>query len=168
MFSNFTFIKNAYPSLYELGYLAEHNIFNDADTSLYKLRKLGEEIVNIIFEYLNLQKSDSLFLNLSLLERGGYLDNEVLTLLHSIRIRGNKTIHNSNSNNNSNSVDLAKQSLYEAFQVSTYFYKKFVDRVFQIPTFREPNYAQSIDSSLGNQNLTSYEFEKDKIFLIHL
>lgn len=160
MFSNFMFIKNAYPSLYELGYLAEHNIFNDADTSLYKLRKLGEELVQVILEFINVQKSDSFFLNLNVLERGNYLDNEILTLLHSIRIRGNSTIHNSNGT----SIELAKRSLYEAFQITTYFYVRFVDQDFKIPVYREPNYAKSIDHSLGNQNRTSYVFEKDKLF----
>lgn len=160
MISNFIFMKHTHPWLYELGCLAENNIFHDADTSLYKIRKLGEEIVQMILESLSLPISDSFFINLNQLEEGGFLDQETLNHLHSIRIRGNQTIHNPNRN----SVDLAKQSVHEAFQISTYFYKTFVDSKFTPSAFRELNYIQSIDELPRNANNTSEEFKEDKRF----
>ena len=48
--SNFEFLRDEFPGLYALGKEAEFHLYHDAAAALFKLRLLGEMVVDQIFE----------------------------------------------------------------------------------------------------------------------
>jgi hypothetical protein len=70
--SNFYFLKDGYYSLYELGISAESQVFLDSDTALYKIRKMGEELVKLIFVQEAFSIKEDFYHNLFYLERKTY------------------------------------------------------------------------------------------------
>ena len=120
--TNFEFLKKHHSNLYGLIREAEMNIFTDPDTSLYKLRKFGEEITNMIFVYEKIMSfnADSQYSNLQILEEENILSQKELSQLHLIRINGNKSVHE-----NINSADIVKKTIKAAYNISTYFYKNY-------------------------------------------
>jgi type I restriction enzyme, R subunit len=49
MYSNFKFLEKEHPLLANLGILAEKYIHDDPNTALFKMRLLGEKMVETIF-----------------------------------------------------------------------------------------------------------------------
>lgn len=137
--SNFDFLSDDYFMLYELGVAAESQVFLDADTTLYKIRKMGEELVKLIFIQEGLPVTDDFYHNLIFLEKANILDPQILRMLNVIRLKGNKSVHE-----NLNSVFDAKTNLFYIFKVSSYFYKKYVNpRYTELPYF-ERRYQNTI------------------------
>ncbi|NLC93249.1 MAG: hypothetical protein GX677_07305 [Treponema sp.] len=52
--SSFDLFEKEFPVLANLGTLAEKYIYSDPNSSLYKLRKIGEAITTLIYQYDNL------------------------------------------------------------------------------------------------------------------
>ena len=52
--SNFDFLKQKFPVLANLGDLAEKYLYTDPNSCLIKLGMIGETVVNLIFEYDNI------------------------------------------------------------------------------------------------------------------
>ena len=53
MISNFEFLKDKFPILFNLGSLAEKYCYTDSNSCLTKLGMIGETIVNLIVIYDN-------------------------------------------------------------------------------------------------------------------
>ena len=51
MSSNFDFLFEKFPSLAKFGQLAEKNVYSDPNTCMIKLGMLGENIVNLMFDF---------------------------------------------------------------------------------------------------------------------
>ena len=97
MTSNFLFLKDKWPNLSELAELAEENLYQDPNTTIIKLRMFTEQIVDYIFAYDNLDEPEenTFFNKLKLLEREGLIKNEIEDIFHTLRIEGNKGVHES-------------------------------------------------------------------------
>ena len=54
--SNFKFLSDSWPLLSEIGDLAEKNLFNDANTTLFKLRMLIETLTKYIYAHENIEE----------------------------------------------------------------------------------------------------------------
>ena len=50
MKSNFAFLATDFPILYKYGLLAEQYLYSDPNTCLYKLGKMGEAIINLMYQ----------------------------------------------------------------------------------------------------------------------
>src|SRR5690554_1473132 len=133
--SNFNFLKDKWPILYDLGKLAEENLYNDPNTTLIKLRMLEEHMVDYMFAYDNLEepKEDSYFNKIKLLKREGLLTGEILDIFHSLRKNGNRAVHESFE-----SVEEAKTLLSLAFKAAVWFMQLYGKWDFKPPVFKLP------------------------------
>ena len=93
--SNFAFFKEHYPIFFQLANAAERVFSSDPNTTLIKLRQLGEALAQdlavragIEFEATTSQ-ADLLFR----LSRDIQLDGNIRNLFHTLRIEGNKSTH---------------------------------------------------------------------------
>jgi len=48
--SNFAYLKEEFPILFNTGQAAEYNLYQDPITSLFKLRQFGERLTEILFD----------------------------------------------------------------------------------------------------------------------
>ena len=51
MASSFDCFENEFPALAKLGKLAETYCYSDPNSALYKIRKIGETITSLVYEY---------------------------------------------------------------------------------------------------------------------
>ena len=86
---NFKFLKDKFPILANLGDLAEKYLYTDANSCLIKLGMIGENIVNLIFEYDKLKKpaEDKIINKINILVREGLIDKQIENILHALRKR---------------------------------------------------------------------------------
>ena len=92
--SNFVFLKEHDPVFFQLANAAERVFASDPNTTLIKLRQLGEALARDLavragIELDNTTQSDLLFR----LGREIQLDGNIRNLLHTLRIEGNKATH---------------------------------------------------------------------------
>lgn len=95
MSSNFDFLENKYPLLANLGRLAENNLYDDPNTTLFKLRLFSEQIVKTIFSTLRLREplqSDH-NIRLNILRNDGIAPAMIVDIFHTVRKAGNKAVH---------------------------------------------------------------------------
>ena len=93
--TNFEFLKNSFPSLENLGTLAESYLYTDPSTSVMKLGILCESIVELIFQFdrLTPPNKNTAFKRIDMLSREGLLPREVVDILNLVRKARNKAAH---------------------------------------------------------------------------
>lgn len=93
--SNFDFLNKNFPSLENLGNLAERNIYEDPSTAITKLGILCEMIVKLIYEYDRIPSSskDTAVTRIDKLFREGLLPKEIVDNLHIVRKARNSAVH---------------------------------------------------------------------------
>lgn len=94
-YNNFDFLDNEYPILYKIISQAIDNVYTDTDTTIYKVRKFIETIVDIFLNLENVQfeSTFSLYEKIELLKKSSNLDSECIQHLNTLRILGNKIVH---------------------------------------------------------------------------
>ena len=97
---NFLFLKDAYPSLYESAYIGAKNAFEDSDTCIYKMRKLTEELVEMVLEKEGIltDQQRTHYENITTLAKLNIMEEEYIDYLHELRLTANATIHDRNAN----------------------------------------------------------------------
>lgn len=94
--ANFAFLKVYNPQLAQLGTQAEDNLYKDPNTCLFKLRLFGEQLAQQVAAkkglYVSEKEQQCDLLNR--LRRIGLLNDREHSLLHELRIGGNKAVHN--------------------------------------------------------------------------
>ena len=95
---NFIFLKDKLPELAILGSFSEEYVHSDPQASAVKLRSFVEKFVQIIFDELGISEppNEGLF---ALLDEQSFKDCVpplILTVLHTLRITGNKAAHGAN------------------------------------------------------------------------
>ena len=92
--SNFTYLENEFPLLYNLAQAAEYNLHRDAVTSLFKLRQFGEKLSELLFEehHLEFPRENTFHNRLRTLGFEGVLPAAVRDLLFAIKQKGSWTI----------------------------------------------------------------------------
>lgn len=121
-FSNFAFLENEFPILYNIGTSAEYNLYSDPSVSLIKLRVLEEKIVEYLFEEHNLEKprENTLHNRIRILEDENILLPNIASLVHGIKQKGNLAAHESKG-----TLEDAKTILMSAFKVTKWFYQTY-------------------------------------------
>lgn len=120
--SNFDFLEEEYPILFNIGQSAEFNLHTDPVSSLFKLRLFVEKLTSKLFEehHLEFPRENSLHNQLKALQFEGVLPNTVKDLLFAIKNSGNLAIHQ-----NRGSVQEATGTLFSAFKVGKWFYQAY-------------------------------------------
>lgn len=93
--SNFQFLEQEYPLLFNLAQAAEYNLYQDPATSLFKLRQYGEYMAKQIFETYGIDlPDDTKFQNLIYnLRSQGILPSNVIDHFTILRKQGNDAVH---------------------------------------------------------------------------
>ena len=95
MKSNFSFLEADFPILYKYGCLAEAYLYNDPNSCLFKLGQMGETIINLMFDFDNIEfpyPNDALH-RISKLRREDLLDEDMTKLFHDLRKIRNGAVH---------------------------------------------------------------------------
>jgi superfamily I DNA and RNA helicase len=134
--SNFIFLKDKWPNLAELAELAEENLYQDPNTTIIKLRMFTEQIVDYIFAYDNLEEPEenSFFNKLKLLEREDLIKNEIENIFHTLRIEGNKGVHES-----LDSLETAKTLLSLSHKLAVWFMQVYGNWKYEAEEFKLPS-----------------------------
>ena len=135
-FSNFSFLKDKWSDLSKIARLAEKNLYSDPNTTLFKLRKFGEKIVDYIFTYEDLEemKDDRQFNRLKKLEEDELMNQEVLEKFHALRKVGNEAVHNAHNDSKD-----AEELIAVAYEVAIWFMQLYGDWDFEGDEFRLPD-----------------------------
>lgn len=120
--SNFEFLEEEFEILYNLGQAAEFNLYQDTDTSLYKLRKFGERISIILFEehFLKFPYDNTFHNRLMLLNSEKLLPDTIKDILFNIKNKGNATVHDNRA-----IIDEAKIVIETTFKLAKWFYETY-------------------------------------------
>jgi len=98
--SNFSFLNTYLPELSALGGFAEQYVYPDPPASAIKLRIYAEKLVEILYDNLNLTyEEDRTFFEL--LDNYSFrkqIPETILSIIHFLRIQGNKAAHSNNVN----------------------------------------------------------------------
>lgn len=134
--SNFSFLKDEFPLLYNLAQAAEYNLYQDPGTALFKLRQFGEHMTVQIFDTYGMDTPENnTFQNrIYILRNQGILPTNVNDYLNILRHKGNDAVHNFKG-----STDEATASLFSAFRLGKWFYESY---------------------SVKNRDITNYKFAK--------
>lgn len=151
--SNFNFLRENNFYLYSLAKDAERNLYIDNDTSLYKLRKIIEEIIKDIYikENLENQYAKNLYTNINYLYNNGYISWLMFKNMTIVREEGNYTVHNNIYLLDEINIKVIK-SLKATYMVCAYYVKLYFN-VDKIESFKD--YYQKSDN-----NLFQVEFNK--------
>ena len=89
--SNFGFLEEEYPLLYNLGKAAEVNLFQDAATSLFKLRQFGEYMTEQIFDTygMDLPEQNTFQNRVFILRNQNILPSNTVDYFTILRYKGN-------------------------------------------------------------------------------
>ncbi|MEQ8361536.1 MAG: type I restriction-modification system endonuclease [Cyclobacteriaceae bacterium] len=143
--SNFIFLENEFPILFNIGQAAEYNLHSDPVVTLFKLRLLEEKIIDYLFEEHNLNRpyEDTLHNRLKQLEEERIVQPNIASLLHGIKHKGNQAVHGSKG-----SIADAKTILFSSFKIAKWFYqtysaenKNIADLKFHIPANLDARHA---------------------------
>lgn len=122
MKSNFSYLKEEFSILYNIGQSAEYNLYKDPITCLFKLRQFGERLTQIVFEehYLEYPYDNTFHNQLKTLQYEGILPDTVKDLLFTVKNKGNKATHAVVG-----TVDDAKTVLFSTFKIAKWFYTSY-------------------------------------------
>jgi type I restriction enzyme, R subunit len=159
--TNFSFLKEKWEILYNLGKMAEQSLYVDPHNTLVKLRLLSETIVEYILAYENIEltgrpnQKDKIVYIL----REEIIDEEVFNLLDTIRKQGNKAAHEAGYG----TLEVAKPVLQMAYRLSVWFMQYYGDWQFTPNDFELP--SETILTSRKELEKTTQEYE-DEISLL--
>ncbi|MBX0359159.1 type I restriction-modification system endonuclease [Halobacillus sp. Nhm2S1] len=144
--SNFEFLNNNWSILANLGETAERNVENDPNTSLIKLRMLGETLTKYIYAYEEIKESyDTRQTDrLAFLRSDDLLTSELYEILNTIRRKGNKAVHEAGYG----TTEEAKSLLHMAYQLSVWFMQVYGEWDFSAPKYIEPQPSKEYDEEL--------------------
>ncbi len=133
MDSNFSFLSKEFSLLANLGIQAERYIHDDPNAAIYKMRLLGEKMVEIIFEIhqLDFPFENTAFRRLQLLIDEGILEDKIASLLHTIRKSGNEAVHAGKG-----VEEAAISLLFSVFKISKWFYDAYSDKAEDISQYK--------------------------------
>jgi type I restriction enzyme, R subunit len=146
--SNFTYLEQEYPLLYNIGQSAEYCLHADSTVCIAKLRFLGEKITEVLFEKhsLDFPQTNTFHNRIKTLEFEGVLPDQVKDLLFTIKNKGNSAVHD-----NKGSLEDAKIALLSAFKITKWFSETYSTQSldlsavrFTYPENRDARHALSI------------------------
>lgn len=136
MNSNFKFLEQEYPVLYQVGSTAEKYLYSDTNSCLIKLGIFGETVVNLMMKLDQIASPtyDNTHANrIKLLKREGMLPREIDEILFALRKNRNNAIHA-----NYESTEQCKVLLQMCFHLGCWFGEVYGTEEMKIPNFVMP------------------------------
>ncbi|WP_186429657.1 type I restriction-modification system endonuclease [Clostridium sp. BSD9I1] len=136
--SNFTFLKEKWPILENLGRLAERNLYIDSNTTFIKCGMFGEIVVKFMFSMEEINESflanDNNHSNrIKLLKREDLIPDDIDNILHMLRIKRNSAAHSGYED-----LEMAKIQLELTFKLAVWFMQTYGDWSFEPEAFEMP------------------------------
>lgn len=133
--SNFDFLSGSWPLLAQIGALAETNLHDDPNTTLFKLRMLIETLTKYIYAHENLEEpvGNKQMSRLNDLKNRGVIPERLFPLLHAVRKSGNKASHEAYG-----SMETAETCLKFSWQICSWFSRTYSDSPVQVSAFKLP------------------------------
>jgi type I restriction enzyme R subunit len=146
--ANFAHLRFYDEQLFRLGSLAERYFPDDPNTSLLKLRQLGELLAQQVASRfgVELRQEETQQQLLRRLECDGVLEREVAELFHGLRRKGNLANHDLHGDHAT-----ALKILRMAWQLGVWFHRTFRDPQFRSGPFQPPQPPASGDSELAEE-----------------
>ncbi len=122
--SNFEFLKKSFPSLNNLGTLAETYLYNDPSAAIMKLGILCESMIELIYKYdkIPLPNGNTAIERIKVLARDGILSREFVDSFHLVLKARNNAAHN-----DSGSTDDVKRFLPMVHSIAWWFASTYGD-----------------------------------------
>lgn len=149
-FSNFKYLENEFPILFNIGSSAESYLYADPVVAIGKMRLLGEKITDYIFDKHRLEfpRENSFHGKLKMLSYEIDFPGRVKDLFFLIKEKGNVAVHE-----NKGSLVEAKNLLEASFKIAKWFYETYSDDQEDISIF---NYTLPENKDV-RQELSSLE-----------
>lgn len=169
MKSNFLFLKDDFPVLYEITNYAESYLYSDSNSCIIKLGMFAETLVRFMFRLDNISEvpEDSTHANrIRRLKREGMLPKEVDNILYALRRNRNDASHELLKD-----LDIAKQMLPLAHHLACWFMQVYGQFDFIPPHFSLPleqvdmdrQEQQAKDALIEEQNQKIQQLEAQSI-----
>lgn len=122
MSSNFSFLEEEFPLLFNLGQSAEYNLHTDPATALMKLRQFAEHLTELIYEAIGMKfPDDNRFqARIQKLNYEKVLPENVKDFFYNVRVKGNAANHTFVG-----SFEDAKHALFSSFKLGKWFYESY-------------------------------------------
>jgi type I restriction enzyme, R subunit len=152
MKSNFEFLAGTWNDLYEIAKSAEKCVLTEPNTTLIKLRLYSELITKYLFTYEELNESYRMNQKerIEFLLKKDIVSDEIFNILDTLRIRGNKAVHEANYG----PFMETKHLLRRAFYLGGWFNQLYAQWDYEIPEYNEP---QPNMEKLNNNNSKTAE-----------
>ncbi len=143
MASNFEFLDQDFPVLSAFGRQAEAYCYSDPNSCLIKLGMMGETIVNLMFTFdrLPFPQENTSITRIDNLYREGLLTSDLKDILHILRKKRNKSVHE-----NYQSESDAKTLLPMAHSLCQWFMQTYGDWNYQQTLFIMPSDTTAISA----------------------
>lgn len=162
---NFTFLKERWPILENLGRLAERNLYIDSNTTFIKCGMFGEILVKYM---VSMEGSDETLIandnnhnnRIKLLKKEDLIPDDIDSILHMLRVKRNSAAHSGYED-----IEKAKIQLELTYKLAVWFMQTYGDWNFEPKAFEMP-----IENEYGeNVNDISKEYdEKVKVLKAEL
>ena len=148
MSTNFAHLRHYDEQLFRLGSLAERYFPEDPNTSLLKLRQLGELLAQQVASRfgVELREEETQQQLLRRLECDGALEREVADLFHGLRRKGNLANHDLHGDHAT-----ALQILRMSWQLGVWFHRTFRDPQYRSGPFQPPQPPATGDPELADE-----------------
>lgn len=163
MASNFAFLQKEFPVLYNFGELAEKYYNTDSNSCLMKLGMIGETIVNLMFTYDRIYSPEGSTAadRIRILQNEGLLTRDLVDILHELRKKRNKAVHE-----NYSSVTDSKALLAMAHSLCEWFMQTYGDwsyecKPYVLPEAIEEKVIVNTELEKKNEELLIAEAEKN-------
>lgn len=136
--SNFTFLKEKWPILENLGRLAERNLYIDSNTTFIKCGMFGEIVVQFMFSMEEVDETLIAYDNnhnnrIKLLKKEDLIPEDIDNILHMLRIKRNTAAHSGYED-----VEKAKIQLELTYKLAAWFMQTYGDWSFEPKAFDMP------------------------------
>ena len=136
--SNFTFLKERWPILENLGRLAERNLYIDSNTTFIKCGMFGEILVKYM---VSMEKVDETLIahdnnhnnRIKLLKKEDLIPDDIDSILHMLRVKRNNAAHNGYED-----IEKAKIQLELTYKLAVWFMQTYGDWSFEPKLFEMP------------------------------
>ncbi len=137
--SNFTFLKERWPILENLGKLAERNLYIDSNTTFIKCGMFGEILVKYMVSMDDVDETliahDNNHNNrIKLLKKEDLIPTDIDNILHMLRIKRNSAAHTGYED-----VEKAKVQLELTYKLAVWFMQTYGEWSFEPEKFKMPS-----------------------------
>lgn len=148
--SNFTFLKEKWPILENLGRLAERNLYIDSNTTFIKCGMFGEIVVQYMFSMEDIDTTliahDNNHNNrIKLLKKEDLIPEDIDNILHMLRIKRNSAAHEWYEDVEKAKVQLELTSKLAVWFMQTYGDWSFEPKAFEMPIEQENEYGENVN-----------------------